>query len=145
MKRWMAAALVAPGAVLARMTGAPAAAQPVDSGVGRYVVVPNPDVLVGHYRLEEEEFSIDIRLNADRTATYLVRMDRRGRGMLAEGIWDYRHDRIHIHNTPPNAGSERPSWPVIAAGEPGDRKVQPEVARSGMERTRRRRADMVPT
>ena len=90
--RWLAAVIVT--------VATPAAAQRIDTDVGRYAVISDPRILVGHYRLEEGEFSIDVRLNADKTASYVVTMDKRGGGLRADGIWDYRGDRVHIHNAP---------------------------------------------
>jgi hypothetical protein len=99
MTRAMMNALLVPGVALVQVIGTPAIAQRVDSDVGRYAIIPDQSILVGHYRMEEGEFSIDVRLNADRTAVYNVTMDKRGGGLRAAGVWDYRGDRIHIHNT----------------------------------------------
>jgi hypothetical protein len=100
-------------AALALVAGTPAVAQHVDSDVGRYAIVSDQNILVGHYRLEEGDFSVDVRLNADRTAVYSVAMDKRGGGLRAEGVWDYRRDRIHIHNTAGPVSLDLASTPTV--------------------------------
>lgn len=82
------------------LLGLPSSAQAQPGSGTRYVVVADPSVLVGHYRLEEGEFAIDVRLNADRTAVYTVKEGEGGGGIRAEGRWTVEGDRIHIRNTP---------------------------------------------
>ena len=85
-----------------------------DTGT-RYVVVADPSVLVGHYRLEEGEFAIDVRLNADRTAVYTVNEGEGGGGIRAEGCWTVEGDRIHIRNTPGPVSLEVSGLPTVEA------------------------------
>lgn len=81
----------------------------------RYVVIADPSVLVGHYRLEEGEFAIDVRLNADRTAVYTVKEGEGGGGIRAEGRWTVEGDRIHIRNTPGPVSLEASGPPTVDA------------------------------
>lgn len=63
-----------------------------------YVYITDPRVLVGKYHFEEKGFTIDVSLNADGTALYLV--GKGSGGIRAEGFWEVCGDKIHIHNRP---------------------------------------------
>ena len=70
---------------------------------------PNQQLLVGKYHFEEEGIAIDVSLNADGTAVYIIGGSV---GIRAEGTWDVRGDRIHLCNKPGSVKSERVGAPT---------------------------------
>ena len=57
-------------------------------------------VLVGKYHYEEEGFTVDVSLNANKTALYSIGMEVEEGGFRADGFWTLSDGIIHIHNRP---------------------------------------------
>ena len=76
----------------------PAHSQRESNGLSAYIA--DERVLVGKYRYEEKGFTIDVSLNADKTALYIIGMGAEEDGFRAEGFWTMREGIIHIHNRP---------------------------------------------
>ncbi len=83
------------------MGAVPAVAQNPSNSVP--VFVADERVLIGKYRFVEnkEGLTVDVHLNADRTALYRVTIGgAEEEFLLAKGFWTVQGDTIHIHNRP---------------------------------------------
>jgi hypothetical protein len=69
-------------------------------------------VLVGKYHFDEEGFTVDVSLNADKTALYSIGMGAEEGGFRAEGFWTLSDGIIHIHNRPGPVRLERAGAPT---------------------------------
>jgi hypothetical protein len=70
-------------------------------------------VLVGKYHYEEDGFTIDVSLNADKTALYSISMGAEEGGFRAEGFWTLHDGTIHIHNQPGPVRLEPAGAPTV--------------------------------